>query len=128
MKPIERVLVIDDDETSIFLIKRVLSSIGINNCTQTALNGLAGLNILKEAVEHECLPQLILLDIKMPVMDGFAFLEGLEGLQNLNLSDTIIILLSSSQSPWEKEKATKSCVTAFLSKPLTKEKLQSIID
>ena len=127
MKPIERVLVIDDDETSIFLTKRLLSKAGIGSHTQTALNGLAGLNLIKEAVRQERLPQLILIDIKMPVMDGFTFLEELEKLQDVDLSETKIVLLSSSHSPWEVERAKRKSITAFFHKPLTKEKLQSII-
>lgn len=99
MDPIERVLVIDDDETSIFLTKRLLQSIGIGSHTQTALNGLEGLKIVKETVANEQLPQLILLDIKMPVMDGFAFLEELGKLRDVDLSSSNIILLSSSDNP-----------------------------
>lgn len=126
MKQIERVLIIDDDETSIFLTKRVLHNAGMGSETRSALNGLEGLRVLKEAAENNWLPHLILLDIKMPVMDGFAFLEELKRLEDIDLSDTKIVLLSSSQSPWEKEKAKEKAVTAFLNKPLTKENLQSI--
>ena len=124
---IERVLVIDDDETSIFLIKRVLNSMDINNHAQTAPNGLEGLNVLKEAEGLEQLPQLVLLDIKMPVMDGFVFLEELEKLGNLNFNSMKIVMLSSSQNPWEIERAKSKGVTAFLHKPLSREKLQSVI-
>ncbi|RDV15010.1 response regulator [Pontibacter diazotrophicus] len=128
MKQIERVLVIDDDETSIFLTKRLLHSVGVGSQIQTALNGLEGLNSIKKAVAEELLPQLILLDIKMPVMDGFAFLEELERLPNMDFNDTKIALLSSSHNPWEMEKAKKYPVSAFLHKPLTKEKLQRVLE
>jgi len=128
MKPIEKVLVIDDDPTSIYLTKRVLQSLNITESqTQAAFDGLEGLNLIKKAFEQKQLPQLILLDIKMPVMDGFAFLEELVKLQNINLTDTKIILLSSSHNPWEVTRAQQSPIAAFLNKPLTKEKLQQVI-
>lgn len=128
MNQIERILIIDDDETSIFLIKRVLSSVDVGSHVQIAYNGLEGLNTLKEAAAHDRLPHLIFLDIKMPVMDGFGFLEELGKPENQDLNGLKIILLSSSHNPWEMERAKKEpAVAAFLHKPLTKEKLQSIL-
>lgn len=127
MKQIERVLVIDDDEISVFLTRRVLKSLGIGSTVLTAHNGLEGLGLIKNTVEEGQLPQLILLDIKMPVMDGFAFLEELEKLEDVDFSDTKIILLSSSHNPWEMERAKKHRAFAFLHKPLAKEELRSII-
>ncbi|WP_377469162.1 response regulator [Pontibacter silvestris] len=70
---IEKVLIIDDDETSIFLTKRILSSMGIGSDVQTALNGLDGLKLLSDAKKKQ-LPQLILLDVRMQGIDGFTFL------------------------------------------------------
>lgn len=63
----------------------------------------------------------------MPVMDGFAFLEELEKLNNVEFSDMKVVILSSSHNPWEMEKAKNYSVAAFLHKPLTKKKLQSIL-
>ncbi|WP_162052183.1 response regulator [Pontibacter pamirensis] len=126
MKQVERVLVIDDDANIIFLTKRLLSSVGIEKQVDIAYNGVEGLAHIREAAAQGRLPQLILLDIRMPEMDGFTFMEELDKL-NLNLTDTKIVLLSSSQSPWDREKAAKSSAVAFLHKPLTKETLQSII-
>lgn len=98
MKPIERILVIDDDANIVFLTKRLLSSVGIGKQIDTAYNGVEGLAQIREAAAQGLLPQLILLDIKMPVMDGFTFMDELLKLK-LNLTDTRIVLLSSSQSP-----------------------------
>ncbi|WP_162056433.1 response regulator [Pontibacter pamirensis] len=124
MKQVERVLVIDDDTTAVFLIKHVLNSIGINEHTQVAHNGVEGLARIREAAAQGRLPQLILLDIEMPEMNGFTFMEELA---KLNLTDTRIVLLSSSQSRYDRDRATKSQAAAFLQKPLTKDKLRSII-
>ena len=127
MNQVERVLIVDDDEISIFLTRRVLKNLGIGGAIQAANNGVEGLRIVKEMIRQGQPPQLILLDIKMPVMDGFAFLEELEKLENDDLSRTKIVLLSSSQNPWEMERAKKLNTTAFLHKPLAKEDLQRIL-
>lgn len=117
----------DDDEISIFLTRRVLKNLGVGGAIQTANNGVEGLGLVKDMVGQGQLPQLILLDIKMPVMDGFAFLEELGKLENADFSHTIIILLSSSHNPWEMERAKKYKAVAFLHKPLAKDDLQRII-
>ncbi|GAA4425866.1 hypothetical protein GCM10023188_07290 [Pontibacter saemangeumensis] len=127
MKQIERVLVIDDDEISIFLTKRVLKKTGIGNAILTAPNGREGLRLFKGAVEKGQPPQLVLLDIKMPVMDGFAFLEELGKLETVDLSETRIVLLSSSHNLWEMERAKKYRVVSFLHKPLEKDELLRIL-
>lgn len=127
MRQIESVLVIDDDVTSVFLTTRVLSSAGVGRQVHTAANGAEGLAHIREAAAQGRLPQLILLDIKMPVMDGFELLEELARL-NINLSGTSIVLLSSSQSPRDREKAAKSQAAAFLAKPLTKEALRGVME
>lgn len=126
MKQIERVLVIDDDTTAVFLIKHVLGSMGIGEHTQSAHSGVEGLARVREAAAQGRLPQLILLDINMPEMDGFTFMEELAKL-DLDLSETRIVLLSSSQTRRDREMAAKSQVAAFLAKPLTKDKLRSVI-
>ncbi len=128
MNHVERVLVIDDDPTSIFLTTRILKSMGIGEQTQTARNGLEGLELFKEAVAQNRVPQLVLLDLKMPVMDGFGFLAELEKLGSESLAQAKVVLLSSSQNPWEMEKAKKYVAAAFCHKPLTKEKLQRVLD
>ena len=127
MKPIERVLVIDDDEISLFLTKRLLSSVGIGTHSQSARNGAEGLAHMRAAAgQDKLIPQLILLDIKMPVMDGFTFMEEL-ALLDLNLTDTRIVLLSSSYSPWDRERAANSPAAAFIHRPLTEEALRGVM-
>lgn len=128
MERIERVVVIDDDETSIFLTKRILKNMGIGTDVRTAQNGEEGLKILKEAMESGELPQLILLDINMHGMGGFAFLEELSKRRYVNLIDTKIVLLSGSQNPQDIELAKKHMAASLLQKPLTKDKLFSVLD
>lgn len=128
MEQIDRILVIDDDEASIYLTKRILKGMGVGNSVQTAKSGLEGLKLLKEARENRELPQLILLDVNMYGMGGFAFLEELAKFKYVNMIDTKIVLLSGSQNPADIGLAEKHLAAAYLNKPLTKEKLLSILD
>lgn len=127
MQPIENVLIIDDDAASIFLNKRVLSSLGMGSHVQVAQSGLEGLKLLEEAKKSRRLPQLILLDVKMQGMSGFAFLEELGKLQYVNLIDTRIVLLSASDDPSDLKLAKLHLAADYVPKPLTKEKLRRIL-
>lgn len=126
MDAIESVLIIDDDETSVYLTKRVLKSMGISSQVEIAKNGTEGLNNLKQAKETNKLPNLILLDVNMHGMSGFDFLEQLARLNYVNLIDTKIVLLTDSQNPKIIGSAKHHLAAAYLPKPLTKEKLRSI--
>lgn len=82
---------------------------------------------LKEAKDKAAPPQFILLDIAMPVMNGFAFLEEVGQHELVNLIDTRIVLLTGSLNPVEIALGRNQLAASFLQKPLTKDKLRSII-
>lgn len=127
MKQIERVLVIDDDPACIYLTKRLLQKLGIGDQVQTANNGVEALQVIKQAFEGGQLPQLVLLDIRMPMMDGFTFLNELKKLSLTGLTDSDIVMLTSSKSPVDAEKAKVYSLKGFLNKPVTEENLRSIL-
>jgi CheY-like chemotaxis protein len=125
---IDKILVVDDDENWCFISKRMLSKASMGNEIITAKNGLEALTILQQYAESgEKLPGLIFLDIKMPVMDGFEFLEELSQLSNLNLSNTRIFICSSSLHPKDQERAAKHAIAGFINKPFTSEILRDIM-
>ena len=128
MERLKNVLIVDDDETSIFVAKKVLKSIGVFSNVLSAKSGLDGLRMLKEAKEKGQQPQLILLDVHMHQMGGFAFLEEVGKTGYVNLIDTKIVLLTNSQNPLVIESAKKHLAAEYLVKPLTKEKLMSVLD
>ncbi|MGJ8738121.1 response regulator, partial [Zobellia laminariae] len=65
------ILIIEDDEVTNFISKTKLNSLGFQNIS-VVTNGQLGINYLKE---NDC-PDLILLDINMPILDGWEFLEA----------------------------------------------------
>lgn len=70
------ILLVDDDDVTIFLTQRLLSRLTPNAEIKVAHNGEEALKIIDEidAVNHRC-PDLILLDINMPVMNGLEFMD-----------------------------------------------------
>jgi CheY-like chemotaxis protein len=126
MEPIEVILLIDDNETSCYLAERAIKKGQVADQVVTVHSGWGALEILKElSVNHKKLPEIILLDLNMPGMDGFEFLEELAKQQHINLSHTRIFILTSSAHPQDKKKAAAApvCVSGFLTKPLTQESL-----
>jgi CheY-like chemotaxis protein len=126
--PINTILVIDDDESHHFLVKRNLQKSGCRQQIITAQNGLDALHKLQAiAASGEKLPELIFLDIRMPVMDGFEFLAEVTQLTKLNLNQTKIYMCTSSMLPKDKERASLYAIAGFLPKPLTAEILNDIL-
>ena len=129
MPQIDIVLVIDDDEGWLFIYKNILRKAGIGKQVLTANNGLEGLKILQNiAAKNEKLPELIFLDIKMPVMDGFDFLDEVTKSAEWDLSQTKIFICTSSFHPKDKEKANLYPISGFITKPLTQDILRDILN
>lgn len=122
------VMLIDDNELDNFINKKLLeseqfaSSVYVHQSAQSALEDLK-----KMSTSLDKLPHLIFLDIMMPGMDGFAFLEEFDKLQSDVKSKSKIIMLSTSESFKDLNRANQSrYVYKFLNKPLSKAVLDAI--
>lgn len=116
------IVLIDDDNIFNFISNRVIKSSGIANNITTFSSAKQALVFFSESKKN-C-SDIILLDIRMPEMDGFEFLEKFIGLECLG---TNVYMLTSSMDYKDKEKAsTFFLVKGFLSKPLTEDKVLKI--
>jgi CheY-like chemotaxis protein len=128
MNSIEGVLLIDDDNINNFLNARLIRKIGITENVQIALNGAEALKYLQNEKEADrpC-PPLILLDINMPVMNGFEFLDHFID-QNLCSGNTIVIMLTTSTNEKDIDAIKHyKMVAGYINKPLTEEKIKETL-
>lgn len=129
---LQKVICVDDDPIALLLSKLVLSKANFTAQIITAVNGEEAMRYLEkpETIEENSKseqPLLILLDLNMPVMDGWEFLEQFSTKLYTQYATTKIILLSSSIDPNDIQKSkTFSMVLDFLPKPLTNEMLTLI--
>lgn len=119
-----KLFLVDDDPIYIFSMKAMLRQVGFEGELETFENGLSALESIRAKDKG---PDIILLDLNMPIMDGWEFLEAVH--QNgLGLHNTNIYIVTSSISPDDEVKAKSiEHVDGFLIKPVGKKKLQEII-
>ncbi|MBI5101382.1 MAG: response regulator [Nitrospirae bacterium] len=107
----ETVLIIDDDENDIIITKRVLSKAGGGIRTDVARSGEAGLEFLRSATER---PALVLLDLKMPGMNGFETIREIRA--DTRLKNIPVVVLTSSTLESDMTEAYASGADYFLHK------------
>lgn len=129
MDQIKNVLLIDDEHLFNFINKEIIKMETFAGTVNSHMNAKKALQELKTLSECGSLgfPEVIFLDINMPVMDGWEFLQEFEKLPEPVISKCKVYILSSSIDPSdvEKSKSYKS-VKDFFSKPLTPKILESI--
>lgn len=126
---LKRILLVDDDRAFNFLNKFIIKKAGCTEHIQLAENGQQALDILYLGIEEtNLLPDLILLDINMPCINGWEFLEEFKKLKFDQKNKITIVMLSSSANPDDKTRAEKiKEVSGLMNKPLTPAKLNSIL-
>ncbi|WP_449436075.1 response regulator [Pedobacter steynii] len=121
-------LVIDDDDINIFIIKKVIEKTGYEVDMISKSNGQLAVDYLTSITSNvEIFPHIILVDINMPILNGWEFLEAYEKL-NIVRPKVYLYMLSSSVYEYDIEKAKGfKSVNGFISKPLTIERLKELL-
>lgn len=125
--PMKTVLLVEDESTFQMIGKILLRTIGLPpENFYSALTGKEALELLdKLTSEGKPLPDLILLDVYMPIMDGFGFLQAYSTKDYPGKEKVTIIALTSSNDPQHMEKMKRFGVTKYMAKPLEESKIRA---
>ncbi len=131
---INKVLCIDDDQITLVLCDMVIKKAGFAKEVLTARNGKEGLAWFStyfsknNTTEKQEPPKLILLDLNMPVMNGWDFLEDYLMKYSDRLPETKVVIISSTVNPEDFSRANRyELVIDFINKPLTTEGLEDLM-
>jgi CheY-like chemotaxis protein len=129
MSALPAILLVDDDSTTNFLNERLLRRMNASQEVQVALNGQQALDMLRTncQAESKACPSLVLLDVNMPVMNGFEFLEAFTHLSLAKRQEIVVVVLSSSQLEQDLARVQQLPVAEFIHKPLTREKVTEVL-
>jgi CheY-like chemotaxis protein len=123
-------MLVDDDETTNFLNQALLRRMAVSDTVLVATNGQQALELLsshcQQASSPSC-PALILLDMKMPIMNGMEFLEAYAQRPPTQNPSVIIIMLTTSLNPRDVAQMQHLPMAGYLTKPLTTEKIQQVL-
>jgi CheY-like chemotaxis protein len=128
---IKKLLLVEDDPITQMLERIILSNVGFCQETMSLDNGIAAVDwlekFLNQSNQNLNLPELIFLDLNMPMMDGWEFLKLFEEKYAPLFPKTKVIILSSTVNPldWEKSKEHQ-IVIGFEKKPLSSETLDKL--
>lgn len=129
MTTLKQLTLVDDDDVFVFLTTRLLDKYKLVDLIKIFDNGYDALVFIKENLGNiEVLPDIILLDLSMPIMDGWQFLDEYVKINPKIGKKITIFICSSSISPDDVSRAKSiNAVSDFIIKPMTKEKLIEMI-
>lgn len=120
------IMLVDDDDSTNYLHKIIIEEMQITEQIFIARNGQEALDTISNHLKEDKCPDLIFLDINMPVMDGFEFLQEYNEL-NFTEASPIVIMVTSSSYPADIERAHQLSVSEYISKPLNEEIITALL-
>ncbi|MCM8571071.1 response regulator [Gramella jeungdoensis] len=121
--------VVDDDDIFQFMVKRSIKALDQNIEVITYTDGQEAINGLKKDCKTCHIPDIILLDINMPIMDGWQFLDFYDQLKYKIDKDISIYIVSSSANPEDIHKAREmNDLSGYITKPMSRNELKNIIE
>ncbi|MFD2248331.1 response regulator [Pontibacter ruber] len=135
MRKLSGVLLIDDDDTTNFLNQRLLSRMGVTDSIRSFVNGKQAFDYLynisnnnyEQSNKDYFQPELIFLDLNMPVMDGFEMLDLFDRLNPDFKKKIVLAVLTTSTHPHDTANV-KKYTAEYLIKPLTTEKVNYLLE
>ncbi|MDR3712995.1 MAG: response regulator [Puia sp.] len=130
-KKLSCILLIDDDEPTNFINRMIIEEVGCAGEVKIMQGGREALDYLSHCGEsaggYPC-PDLILLDVNMPAMDGWEFLAQYKELSNTQKAEIVVVMLTTSLNPDDQIRAERIPeISGFRNKPLNADMLRQII-
>lgn len=123
-KPIRKLMLIDNDDINNFIVEELFKEGKVADELVISTGVTEGMNILGQ--KDYDFPDLIILDLNMPVLGGFDFISAYES-KGYDSKATRIVILSSSLNKQDQERALEhSCVAAFMVKPIKIDELKKL--
>ncbi len=121
------ILIVEDNETDVMCLKMAFEKNGINKSIITASNGEEALAYLKGDLpdQDRRIPNLILLDLNMPIMNGFEFLAAVKSDSQLKVIP--VVVLTSSTSSMDMNDSYSNSVAGYIEKPMDPEDYLNIV-
>lgn len=128
LKSVGLVMLVDDNDTDNFISKRIIEITNFADEVIVKSSGKSALDYLNDNSDDAGkLPELIFLDINMPIVDGFVFLYEFEKFNDVVKDNCKVIILSSSDNKRDIDKIVNNdYVIKFITKPLTENSLEEI--
>lgn len=123
METINKILLIEDDRVDILTIMRGLKALGINRSIEVMQNGEEALDYLLSQLNN--LPNLILLDLNMPKMNGIEFLKKAK--KHEVIKKIPIVVLTTSDEEADKKACFKYGVAGYMIKPIDNDEFVTIL-
>ncbi len=127
MGKLTRILLIDDDETTNFLNLVLINNLQLAHHVEALTDAEKALKLVEQQCPRQQCPDLILLDLKMPIFDGFDFLMGYQALPTAKVKKTKVVVLTTSSSPKDIKRLHDLGINQLVNKPLTKEKILELV-
>lgn len=127
MEKLRSILLIDDDEVTNFLNQELMSDLQLAQQVETLTDARQALELVEDRCSQGQGPDLILLDLKMPVFSGFDFLSSFQKLPSSMVQHIKIIVLTTSNNPKDIQRLQDLGIENVLNKPLTKEKILNLV-
>lgn len=130
MTKLDTICIIDDDNIYTMLLKKTISKFDVCDRVESFNNGKIAFESLKQRIEEggANLPDVIFLDVNMPVLDGWMFVEEFYKIYNTSLKKVLIYVVSSSIAVEDKNKAKSNPnIQDYLVKPISGSTLQEIV-
>ena len=128
---LDTILFVDDDPITLMLCKKVISKAAFSNQIITAQNGEEAINLFRNLLDdsEKTVPELIFLDLNMPIMGGWEFLEEFSKPTFKQFHNIKVIVLSSTIDPEDLEKIKEfPMVMDFLPKPISLSMLNKVAE